>query len=78
MGDRFVLIGGTRRGPGGMALETDVGSAAEWEVSGAVTCKACHYANRVSRAFFALSVQHLYCRCCGKMIDRNGKPAVAS
>ena len=61
-----------------LALETDAESDAGLDSPGAVTCGACHYANRVSQAFFILSVQNLYCRRCGKMIDRHGKPARSS
>ncbi len=68
------------RGRGGrplLAKEEDPGMRSDWEGS-AVTCKQCHYANRLSQAFFVLSVQHLYCRRCGKMIDREGKPVLSS
>ncbi|GEM_PF-4397330 len=42
----------------------------------AVTCGSCRYSNQLSQAFFTLSVSHLYCRRCGRMIDREGREAV--
>ena len=61
-----------------LAREVDNRARGAWDVSGAVTCKSCHYANPVSQSFYALSVQNLYCRKCGRMIDRAGKLVVPS
>ena len=49
-----------------------------WDATGAVTCQSCRYPNPISQSFYALSVQNLYCRRCGRMIDREGKLVVAS
>lgn len=52
--------------------------AREGVAGASVACGFCHYENRVSYAFFVLSVQHMYCRRCGRMIDRAGKPVQAT
>ena len=49
-----------------------------WDASGAVTCQSCRYPNAISQSFYALSVQNLYCRKCGRMIDREGRLVVPS
>ena len=49
-----------------------------WSDSGAVTCQSCRYPNQVSQSFYSLSVQNLYCRKCGRMIDREGKLVIPS
>lgn len=75
-----VLINDRRNGSGSpwLARTVDARQGARWSESATVACQACHYDNRVSQAFFVLGIQNLYCRRCGKMIDRQGKLAATS
>lgn len=75
-----VLITDRRNGNGSpwLAQTVDARQGARWSESATVTCQACHYGNQTSQAFYVLGIQHLYCRRCGKMIDRQGKLAATS
>ena len=79
-GEEKVLIHDRRNGNGSpwLAQTVDVRQGARWSESATVTCQACHYDNPLSQAFFVLGIQNLYCRRCGKMIDRQGKHAATS
>ena len=59
-----------------MAKAVDSRMRGVWDERGAVTCRSCRYPNPISQSFYALSVQNLYCRKCGRMIDRDGKLVV--
>ena len=70
-----VRVRGPHR-PSGRSLlargEESEATVPGWDPS-AVNCQGCKYPNQVSHAFFILGVQHLYCRRCGHMIDREGR-----
>ena len=60
-------------GPRPLARVADMDLSVPRGESASIACKGCHYANPVSNSFYTLSVQNLYCRRCGRMIDRHGK-----
>ena len=72
---RSLGVRGAHRPPGGglLARGEEQGASAPRADTSAVTCSGCRYSNQVSQAFFTLSVQHLYCRRCGRMINREGR-----
>jgi hypothetical protein len=75
-----VLINDRRSGTGSpwLTRTVDARQRARWSESATITCRSCHYDNLLSQAFFVLGIQHLYCRRCGRMIDRQGKLAATS
>ena len=66
------------RPAGPLARTVEDRARGAWDTSGSVTCQGCRYPNPISQSFYALSVQNLYCRKCGRMIDRDGRLAVPS
>ena len=77
MTKRSTGIRGPGRPPGRSLLargEENEAAASDFDPS-AVVCQACKYANQVSHAFFVLGVRQIYCRRCGRMIDREGREA---
>lgn len=46
-----------------------------WADSVVVLCRPCGYSNQMSQSFHVLGIQNLYCRRCGRLIDREGNPS---
>ena len=68
-------VRGAGRPPGGslLARGEEHEAGADHPGSSTVVCQSCRYSNPVSQAFYTLSVRHLYCRRCGRMVDREGR-----
>ena len=76
MANRLERASRTSNPKGLLTKEATDSAGAGPAETGAVVCRSCKYENRVSYAFFILAVQNLYCRRCGRMIDRAGRPAL--